>query len=410
MTTASPMKNIHLHRHLPTMSTNDREEHQRRATAFLSSWINRNSFRIDSSSGSSKISDDENMIDDSSSCISGVSLPPDFLEDLSISDDYREVYEEDDEFNTSISNAHQHNSPHFSSSIHSRSLHAPSSSPTRHSNDSSNKYQRGGGNHRRSNSASDYLPNNKSEVQQQKQQQIASRLSWQDHRGVTGKYTGQINDRMQPHGSGALIYKDGSSKTSIWKNGVPVQSWSPEVGSKKQQQRQPLLPTNNHTSSSSASSDHTYLPHLDLGDVGTSQDMIIESSSRSIALEKLNSLKIHDFTFILRSDGQWTYAIIADRQDNTIRFVVNTDGDAKTLSEKHWSTSIRLVNPDGAFCNSGTRSNVSNQSKKNTCNRKTVVSRRRSRRSKDQHELESIRASTSTLKGDALKTIIESLV
>ena len=386
------------HHHLPSMSISDEEEHQRRATIFLSNWINQNSFLIDSSSrrscSSSSSDDDDNTIDDCSGSISNVSLSPDFLEEddnkeeeedlgismqqLSICDDDLEVYEDDnDEFHASSSNAHQHTDNHyFGSSIRSRSLHAPGSSiPAWHSKHSHN-HQRGGEHRIRSNSASGYLPsslrdvvhdvtNNSNNKSQAKQQQIASCLSWRDHRGITGKYTGQVNDRMQPHGSGALIYKDGSAETPTWKNGIPVQFWSPEGSSRKQQQ--PLLSTNTSNGSSTSSSNHTYLPHLDLGNVGTSQDMIIESS-RSIALEKMNSLQIHDFTFVLRSDGQWTYAIIADRQDNTIRFVVDTIGDSKTLSKKHWSTSIRLVNPDEA-CGSGTRSSNSKRSKK-ACNRK----------------------------------------
>ena len=126
------------------------------------------------------------------------------------------------------------------------------------------------------------------------------------------------------------------------------------VRGKKQQQHQdqPLhqgqqqLSTNSTGSISSATSNQTYLPHLDLGAVGTSQDMIIDSDSQPIALEEMNSLRIHDFAFILRSDGRWTYAIIAERQENTIRFVVDNHGDTKTLSRKYWLTSIRLVNSE----------------------------------------------------------------
>ena len=44
---------------------------------------------------------------------------------------------------------------------------------------------------------------------------VVSSLSWLDHRGIMGHSTGQVNARIQPHGSGALVYDDGIAKTCI---------------------------------------------------------------------------------------------------------------------------------------------------------------------------------------------------
>lgn len=178
---------------------------------------------------------------------------------------------------------------------------------------------------------------------------------WQDHRGAVGTRTSRTNP-IRPNDNVTLIDKDESADTSIWHNGASVQFWKPIVVKTKQPQS---------CSNDSATSEHsTYIPRLDLGGAGTAQDMIImESSCDSIALRMINSLQIHDFVFILRSDGRWTYAIIADKQNDSIRFVVDADGCTKTLSKKHWSNSIRLVNPDEVFSIS-TRSSRSKKSKK----------------------------------------------
>lgn len=90
-------------------------------------------------------------------------------------------------------------------------------------------------------------------------------------------------------------------------------------------------------------SSKTCLRHLDLGDTGTSTDML-QCTDPILNADLITSLKKHDFVFILRSDGEWTYAIIADIQRKSIRFVVDTKGGNKTLSRRKWMDSIRLVN------------------------------------------------------------------
>eukprot|EP01083_Nonionella_stella_P254988 875724_1 len=83
----------------------------------------------------------------------------------------------------------------------------------------------------------------------------------------------------------------------------------------------------------------TFLDHLSIGDAGSSQDMMPVSTPSMI-----QPLKKHDFAFIRRSDGRWTYAIIADRQDDHILFVVDPDGSTKNISRRKLLSGVRIVN------------------------------------------------------------------
>ena len=63
-------------------------------------------------------------------------------------------------------------------------------------------------------------------------------------------------------------------------------------------------------------------------------------------------VSMHDFAFIRRSNGSWTYAIVADfPTPSSIRFVTDTKGSTKTLKKEHWVKSVRLVNmkSEGSF-------------------------------------------------------------
>lgn len=111
----------------------------------------------------------------------------------------------------------------------------------------------------------------------------------------------------------------------------------------------------------------TYLRHLDLGDVGSPEDMLHDTPSNSTNGEthhlpdEINSLRVHDFVFIQRSDGRWTYAIIAERKEDTIRLVVDTKGCTKSLTKRNWQSSIRLVDPEACKRSWMTKGGVSNK-------------------------------------------------
>ena len=84
----------------------------------------------------------------------------------------------------------------------------------------------------------------------------------------------------------------------------------------------------------------TYLPHLRLGDTARLMDMIPISPLSDIEAK----LFIQDFCFVLRSNGQYTYAIVADRDRESFRVVLGEEGSTKVLRREYWDSSIRLVN------------------------------------------------------------------
>mmetsp|Transcript_19788 Transcript_19788/g.42960 ORF Transcript_19788/g.42960 Transcript_19788/m.42960 type:complete len:942 (+) Transcript_19788:185-3010(+) len=70
------------------------------------------------------------------------------------------------------------------------------------------------------------------------------------------------------------------------------------------------------------------------------------------AEESPNKVNIHlaigqlrhlDAAFVRRSDGSWTYALVADGDDNEIRFVVNDRGSTKSFPKSIWESSVRRV-------------------------------------------------------------------
>lgn len=178
---------------------------------------------------------------------------------------------------------------------------------------------------------------------------VVSRWPWTDHKGIHGAYTGQVNESMQPHGSGVFVYdeddKTAVAKACTWRDGRAVGCWRPkcqQAGPSSTDRQAPPHPRQE------VPSNETFLPHLDIGSVGTDQDMLpLEASD----LTKVGSLEVHDFAFILRSDGRsWTYAIVAGRDQDNILFVVDQGGSTKMMSRWRWSSQLRLVKTPRNFC------------------------------------------------------------
>lgn len=164
----------------------------------------------------------------------------------------------------------------------------------------------------------------------QKTTQVIS-LPWADARGVGVEYTGDVNVLIQPHGYGCLKYKDGTVFYFQWCNGMPITS------SRRPQRRQ------QRQGEQQQQTEQCY----DLGDVGAPQDMIIHSNTQE-AVQSVGQLHVHDFAFVRRADGRYTYAIIADKpvengSDVSIRFVVDKRGSTKIIKMKQWEKCIRLV-------------------------------------------------------------------
>ena len=84
----------------------------------------------------------------------------------------------------------------------------------------------------------------------------------------------------------------------------------------------------------------TYLHHLDIGDVGSPRDM----APRAPDASQVESLQTHDFAFVLRRNGQWTYAILAGRREGgALLFVVDSIGSVKRISRTRWAKLVRTV-------------------------------------------------------------------
>lgn len=200
-------------------------------------------------------------------------------------------------------------------------------------------------------------------------------LPWVDHLGKKGQYVGEVNELIHPHGYGSLIYSNGKTMKSFWKNGMPTRDdihpkddMHPSLvekgsalscGKTNNPIRSPshhkeLFEEIDHKTSSfpelpfQPKSKKMILPDFNLGDMGRPEDMITETNP-SKALQNIYSLEIHAFAWVLRTSGLWTYSIIADfpvksGKHASIRFVMDKEGSTKTLDVKNWTKSIRLVN------------------------------------------------------------------
>lgn len=81
--------------------------------------------------------------------------------------------------------------------------------------------------------------------------------------------------------------------------------------------------------------------------------MIVEPSSDR-ATRAASSLREHDFAFVRRSEGSFSYAIVAyrstadvgGRDEKCLTFVLSRRGETKTVCERHWGACVRLVRDD----------------------------------------------------------------
>ena len=201
-----------------------------------------------------------------------------------------------------------------------------------------------------------------------------SNLPWADENGILGKYTGEVSASILsclPHGHGSLVYSDGRTVENLWDHGVPIPSQAQDsISTSADKSGTEQTPTSTSPSCVKAvhclsqkgdtvtkssdkpkvkSRERMVLPKFHLGDIGSPQDMIIESNP-SKAFQSIDSLKLNDFAWVKRSCGTWVYAIVAiiksdeDDANKSIQFVMDKKGSTKTLKSKYWINHIRLVN------------------------------------------------------------------
>ena len=219
-----------------------------------------------------------------------------------------------------------------------------------------------------------------STMQRPQQQQhntitAVTNLPWTYKRfNISGQYTGFINSSSEPHGEGTFVADEDDSKiTCTWNNGkIIVDSMVTErvcgkvnnidivEKKKKERKRSGLsksLPINmenevlpaplSPTPSIPATGSPTSLPDYHLGNTTRHRSHMIIPPNSQVAITNVDTLQSLDFCFVKRSNGDWTYSIVADRPDvNCVRCVLDGNGSTKTIRQKYWERGIRLVNTD----------------------------------------------------------------
>ena len=98
-----------------------------------------------------------------------------------------------------------------------------------------------------------------------------------------------------------------------------------------------------------------FRPDYKLGDALRSPDDMVVHPSREAQLDAVRSLGQHDFAFVRRSDGSFSYGILAfskhasegESGEEALVFVLCEEGSTKSVKRKYWNDSIRLVNTRG---------------------------------------------------------------
>ena len=66
-------------------------------------------------------------------------------------------------------------------------------------------------------------------------------------------------------------------------------------------------------------------------------------SAADVVPRAIGELRHLDAAWVRRSDGSWTYALVANGSDKEIRFVVNEKGATKTYPKSLWRSSVRRI-------------------------------------------------------------------
>ena len=95
-----------------------------------------------------------------------------------------------------------------------------------------------------------------------------------------------------------------------------------------------------------------YRPDYKLGQTVRSSSHIKIPTSSEVLLQQVSTLMKYDFAFIKRSNGLYSYAILAyrtndnDKKGDSLTFVMDDKGCTKMIRKKYWCEYIRLVNTD----------------------------------------------------------------
>eukprot|EP00984_Skeletonema_dohrnii_P017129 scaffold7730_cov78-Skeletonema_dohrnii-CCMP3373.AAC.1 len=90
------------------------------------------------------------------------------------------------------------------------------------------------------------------------------------------------------------------------------------------------------------------LEEYSIGDKAKLNDLFSLDISREDAALEAKSLEVGDAAFILRSDYNWTYAVVIDKTavpdgQSSLRFEVGADKSRKTFFEAQWGKYVRVI-------------------------------------------------------------------
>ena len=86
-----------------------------------------------------------------------------------------------------------------------------------------------------------------------------------------------------------------------------------------------------------------------LGDSPRCLSHILIESCPQAALERVSRLNVHDFAFVKRSNGSWSYAILAHRyvdmssNEEHMMFVLSEVGSTKIVKRSQWAKCVSCV-------------------------------------------------------------------
>jgi hypothetical protein len=155
-------------------------------------------------------------------------------------------------------------------------------------------------------------------------------LQWVDRRGMVDHFTGDVNE-MIPHGRGVLVYENGLVLDCHWCNGTPSAEVTDETASDQKEQGRVKKKS------------RQFHPDYDLGMAARSRHDMVENDDKEKAMECISRLEMWDFAFVRRTNNKWTYSIISDRTEDSIRFVVDDVGRTKMIDRKGWLKNIRCL-------------------------------------------------------------------
>ena len=157
-------------------------------------------------------------------------------------------------------------------------------------------------------------------------------LQWIDRRGMVGHYTGDVNEMIQPHGRGVLVYENGMVLDCHWCNGTPSAEVIDNTASSDQKEQGRVK-----------NKSRQFHPDYDLGMAARSRHDMVDNDDPEKTMECISRLEMWDFAFVRRTNNRWTYSIISDRTEDTIRFVVDDVGRTKMIDRKGWLKNIRCL-------------------------------------------------------------------